>query len=172
MTTVVLGPRPPELEAVIERRRRLGLDRFDEMWEGSYHMVPGPGPDHAMMQAVVMAALNPHLRSAGLIPMGQFNLGEADDYRVPDGGALRARWAESKFVPTAALVVEIVSPDDETWAKLDFYAVREVDELVIGDPAARSISWLIRQGSRWEPSDRSGLLGVDVVDLVDQVTWP
>jgi Uma2 family endonuclease len=38
-------------------------------------------------------------------------------------------------VPTAALVVEIVSPGDESYKKLDFYAAQAVDEVVIVDPA-------------------------------------
>jgi hypothetical protein len=36
--TVVLGPRRPELEALLERRRALGQDLFDEVWAGDYHM--------------------------------------------------------------------------------------------------------------------------------------
>jgi hypothetical protein len=31
------GPRPQELETLIIRRRSLGLDTFDEIWEGTYH---------------------------------------------------------------------------------------------------------------------------------------
>src|SRR5436190_7615006 len=33
--TVIHGPLPPELEQVIERRRALGQDRLDEVWDGS-----------------------------------------------------------------------------------------------------------------------------------------
>jgi Uma2 family endonuclease len=44
--------------------------------------------------------------------------------------------------PTAALVVEIVSPEDETWQKLPYYAAHEVDELLILDPEKRTVDWL------------------------------
>lgn len=57
---------------------------------------------------------------AGLIPaMGEFNLGESEhNFRVPDGGVLQLG-AAGTWLATAALVVEIVSPnDDETWDKL------------------------------------------------------
>jgi len=37
MKTVVLGPRPQALEALIRRRQEQGLDTFDEVWEGTYH---------------------------------------------------------------------------------------------------------------------------------------
>ena len=47
MRTVVLGERPPELDALIARRRSLGLDTFDEVWEGDYHMNPTPPGPHS-----------------------------------------------------------------------------------------------------------------------------
>lgn len=47
MTTVVLGTPPPELEALLERRRRAGVDRLDEVWQGVLHVVPGPSLEHA-----------------------------------------------------------------------------------------------------------------------------
>jgi len=43
-----------------------------------------------------------------------FNLGEPDNYRVPDGGLFRVA-PDRMYVPTAELVVEIVSPGDGTW---------------------------------------------------------
>lgn len=52
---------------------------------------------------------------------------------MPDGALFRAI-PEHVFMATAALVLEIVSPDDETWDKLDFYAAHDVDELLIVDP--------------------------------------
>lgn len=42
--TVVLGPRPQELVALIERRQALGLDTYDEVWEGTYHVAPAAHP--------------------------------------------------------------------------------------------------------------------------------
>ena len=42
MTTIVRGPRPPELEQLLERRRRSGADRLDEVWEGRYVVAPDP----------------------------------------------------------------------------------------------------------------------------------
>ena len=42
MKTVVLGDPPPALASLIAERQRLGLDRRDEIWEGDYHVVPGP----------------------------------------------------------------------------------------------------------------------------------
>jgi hypothetical protein len=40
MPTLVKDPPPAEFEALLAGRRRLGQDRFDEVWEGVLHMNP------------------------------------------------------------------------------------------------------------------------------------
>jgi Uma2 family endonuclease len=52
------------------------------------------------------------------------------------------------WVPTAAVVIEIESPDDETRDKLDFYADHGVDELLIVSAEAQSVSWLVLKDGR------------------------
>lgn len=61
---------------------------------------------------------------------------EADDYRVPGGGLFQPG-PDAVYVPTAALVLEVVSPDDETWEKVGFYSAHGVGELLIVDPQKR-----------------------------------
>lgn len=34
----MLDPPPVEVAQLIERRKRLGLDLYDEIWEGVYHL--------------------------------------------------------------------------------------------------------------------------------------
>jgi Uma2 family endonuclease len=75
-------------------------------------------------------------------------------------------------VPTAALVVEIVSPGDETWRKLDFYAAHGVDELVIADPDTRRLTWLGRTADGYVEVERSALLGIDVAEVTAKIAWP
>jgi Uma2 family endonuclease len=43
--------------------------------------------------------------------------------------------------PTAALAVEIVSPGDESWEKLPFYAAHKVEQVLIVDPATHTCHW-------------------------------
>jgi hypothetical protein len=129
MATVVLDPYAYELDALVERRRVSGLDRLDEVWKGVLHMVPAPNDAHADIAQQLAEILGPPARAAKLFPtMHEFNLGDSkDDFRVPDGGLHRARrWGTWEH--TAPLVVEIVSPGDETWQKLPFYAAHQVDE--------------------------------------------
>src|SRR5437588_492070 len=113
MRTVVLGPRPAELQSLIERRQALGIDIFDEVWGGSYYVATASNAAHAYLDDVLAVLLHPYAQAAGLVGTGPFNLGGPDDYRVPDRGYCRGRPAGT-WVPTAAIVVEIVSPDDET----------------------------------------------------------
>jgi Uma2 family endonuclease len=171
MQTVVLGPRPAELEALIERRRALGIDLYDEVWKGSYHMSPAAHPSHGYLDDQLAVALRPYAAAAGLVGTGPFNLGSADDYRVPDRGFHRALPSQV-WVPTVAIVVEIVSPDDETYDKFDFYFAHDVDEMIIADPAARTITFWSRNDTTFVESPTSRLLTLDVAQLTNLITWP
>ncbi len=182
MSTLVLDPPPVELQALLERRKRLDQDRHDEMWEGVYHMAPAPRDAHADIQQQLAELMGPLARQAGLRPLigGEFNIGEPEDFRVPDGGLLRGR-EPATWHPTAALAVEIVSPGDETWQKLPFYAAHHVEELLILDPATRSIDWLaLSPGEDGEREDRepyraierSGLIDLGVAELAQRIDWP
>jgi len=172
MSTLVLGNPPPELKALFERRRVSGLDRHDEVWAGVYHMVPAPNHAHASLEAQLIMIVGPLARAAGLEPTGQFNLGESEhDFRVPDAG-LHRPGVGGIWHPTAALVLEVVSPDDESWTKLPFYAAHGVDEVLIVDPARRSVDWLGLEASRYRPLERSALLNLGPRELADQIDWP
>jgi len=173
MPTLVLGTPPPELEALLERRRLAGVDRLDEVWQGVRHMVPGPSFEHARVATQLTLLLDAPARGAGLLlAMHEFNLGESEhDFRVPDGG-LHRPGAAGVWLSTAAIVVEIISPGDETWQKLPFYAARDVDEVLIVDPTERSVTWLGLRVGEYEPVGRSGLIELGPVELCEQVDWP
>jgi Uma2 family endonuclease len=170
---VVMDPPTTGLEELLERRRRSGLERLDEVWEGVLHMVPAPNHAHADIAQQLAEILGPAARAAGLSPtMHEFNLGDSkDDFRVPDGG-LHRPGASGTWHPTAALVVEIVSPGDESWEKLPFYAAHEVDETLIVDPATRGCHWLALSGGEYRPIERSGLIDLGASGLVELIDWP
>jgi hypothetical protein len=171
MRALVLDPPSAGLDELLERRRRSGLDRCDEIWEGVLHMVPAPSHAHAATEAQLMR-LGPCADAAGLQITGQCNIGtDEHDFRVPDG-ALHRPGASGMWHPTAALVVEIVSPGDESWEKLPFYAAHHVDELLIVDPAARSVQWLDLSDGEYRQVERSALIDLGAAELAKQIDWP
>ena len=173
MATVVLDPYAYELDALKERRRTSGLDRLDEVWEGVLHLVPAPSFEHASVGQQLAEILGPLARAVELVPaMQEFNLGDSEeDFRVPDGG-LHRPGAKGVWLHTAALVVEIVSPGDETWQKLPFYGAHDVDEVLIVDPAKHSVDWLGLEASEYKPIERSGLIDLGPSDLAERIDWP
>jgi Putative restriction endonuclease len=173
MRTLILDPPSAGLEEVLERRRVSGLDRLDEVWDDVLHMVPAPGFGHASLAQQLAELLGPAARAAGLIPtMGEFNLGDSEhDFRVPDGG-LHRPGAHGTWLPTAALVVEIVSPGDESWEKLPFYAAHCVDEVLIVDPRKRTVDWLGLLDGEYRPIERSGLIELGASELAATLDWP
>ncbi len=173
MRTLLPDPPPAEVKELLARRARLGQDHRDEVWEGVLHMVPAPDHRHADLAQQLAVILDRPARDAGLQPtMAEFNLGESEeDFRVPDGGLHRPGAAEM-WHPTAALVVEILSPGDETWEKLPFYAAHHVEEILIVDPDTRTAHWLALAGERYEPTERSGLIELGPVELARRIDWP
>lgn len=173
MATLVLDPHVPEMEALLERRRISGLHRLDEVWEGVLHMVPAPNVAHARIGQQLAVVLDGPARAAGLIPaMHEFNLGDSiEDFRVPDGGLLHPG-TEGVWIHTAPLVVEIPSPEDETWQKLPFYAAHKVDEVLIVDPQERAVHWLALSGREYAPTERSAVIELGPAELAERIDWP
>lgn len=169
MRTVVLGDRPLELEQLIERRRALGLDHYDEVWEGDYHVAPEAHTRHGMLDDEIAAALRPYAKRAGLVGSGPFNLGVAGDFRVPDRGFHRTK-PTGVFARSSAVVVEILSPDDESFEKFDFYARHGVQEVIVVDPDLQEVHCYALPSA--ERRDRSQALDVDMSDLTDAIDWP
>jgi hypothetical protein len=136
-------------------------------------MVSAPSGEHADVTQQLAVALDGPARAAGLFPtMGEFNLGASeDDFRVPDGGLHRTR-PRGVWSPTAALVVEIVSPGDETWEKLPFYAAHRVDELLTVDPTTRTVRRLGLADGEYRDIERSGLIDLGTAELAKQIDWP
>ena len=168
----MLGPQPAEVRALIERRRALGIDIFDEVWEGSYHVAPAPSAAHAYLDDVLAVLLHPYAVAAGLVGSGPFNLGEPGDFRVPDRGYHRGV-PRGTWLDTAAVVVEIVSPDDETYEKFGFYARHGVDEILVADPSTAELSlWARASDDRYERAGASVMLRVEISELAGAISWP
>lgn len=90
---------------------------------------------------------------------------------MPDGGYRRERRDET-WAATAAIVVEIVSLGDQTYAKFDFYAGREVTELLVLEPGERRVRWYAAAAGRFAERERSELLGATARQLAAGLSWP
>lgn len=171
MRTVVLGGRPQELEQLIERRRALGLDHYDEIWEGDYHVAPEAHSRHGILDDELAAAMRPFAQRAGLIGSGPFNLGTPNNFRVPDRGFHRSV-PGVVWVASVPVVVEILSPDDETFEKFDFYAAHGVQEVLVAYPDEQVVRCFSLTPAGAVPQPTSTLLGIDMGELGAQITWP
>jgi Uma2 family endonuclease len=130
-------------QTLLEERCRKGLDRFDEIWAGVLHMPPMPNRSHQDLEwAVETWIRNFWVTRRGGRAYHQINVatpgGWPDkDYRIPDLVLLTPdRFYIDKneyFEGAPTVVVEIRSPEDETYQKLDFYSALEVPEVWIID---------------------------------------
>src|SRR5262245_47958920 len=125
----------------LARRKSIGLDRRDEMWDGVLHMTPAPSVEHQRVLDRIICFLEPYLRTSerGLLISGVNVFGDsAQDYRIPDL-AFVAKGHENLLGNDGVrgggpdAVIEIRSPDDETYEKLPFYASVGTREVIVID---------------------------------------
>jgi Uma2 family endonuclease len=126
---------------------------------------------HALVCKQLLLILDPLAADAGLVATGEFNLGRKEDHRVPDLG-LHREPSMGVWHETTALVVEVLSPHDETFEKLPFYAQHSVQEVVIVDPAARRVQWRALREDDYAPIERSALVELGAAELAALIEWP
>ena len=131
-------------EALLEERRRTGADRWDEVWEGTLHMVPPPADPQQKFGTYLLVALAPIATKLGLESRHEGGYFRADDdYRQPDIHFARAEhFTDRGLEGPAELVIEILSPGDESRDKLGFYAAMSVGEVLLVDPLSREFELL------------------------------
>ena len=152
----ILPAIPPGL---LEWRKRTGADKWDEMWEGVLHMPPMPNREHQDLKWAIETFLRLHWTPAcggrvyhniNVAPPG----GWPNDYRIPDLVLLTpARFGIDRneyFEGAPDVVIEIRSPGDESYEKLDFYARIGVPEVWIIDRDSRIPEIYTLTGGRYE----------------------
>ena len=172
MRTVLLGERPPPVEEWLERRRALGQDLYDGRCgraSTTWHRQLRPGMGTSTTRSPCSSV---HSRSGPASgAAAPLNLGTENNYRVPDRAYLAGR-ATTTFVPTAVVVVEILSPNDETWLKLDHYAAHGVEELIVVDPLLRAVTCLAREGRTMVEVPASARLRISADEIEQALDWP
>jgi Uma2 family endonuclease len=139
----------------LDQRRRTGCDRLDEVWAGVPHLVPPPSISHQDLEYELEQALRAIAARRGLRSFHNIGLAVPGtgwtDYRVPDlCVAHPAQLSEHALEGRAELVVEILSPRDESRDKLPFYASRGVREAWLVDPVSREVEVFALRGRGYE----------------------
>jgi Uma2 family endonuclease len=134
----------PELARDFQQRReRLGLDKYDEVWEGVLVVPALPNNEHQRLVMDLCSAFYSVIdRGGGDAVMPGANVSDRgkdwkSNYRCPDvvvvlaGG--RARDCGTHWRGGPDLAVEIASPEDDPREKNDFYAKVKTRELLVID---------------------------------------
>ncbi len=162
----------PSAERLARLRQHDG-DRFDEVWEGVLHMVPPPSGWHQRFGYDLGALLRPHASSRGLVGLNEAGLYRPgspgySDYRQPDIMFASPEHCSDRGVEgRAALVIELLSPGDESREKLPFYEAVGVGEVWLIDPVSRQVEVYTRRGEKFfaVAPDERGAVRSTVLDL-------
>ncbi len=150
---------PPHVsEFEVLERQRLGQDIRDEEWEGVYHVTPAPSVGHQQVLGGVYNFLLTLMAARGggtlLLEVNVFRESSPErDYRIPDLvfiAAGREGIIAHDGIRGGApdVVIEILSPRDDSYRKFEFYAALGVSEIVTVEPEGRTAEvWRLAGGS-------------------------
>jgi Uma2 family endonuclease len=125
------------------QREETGADCFDEVWEGTYMMTPAPNLEHQDLGLGLATVFRivvdwPRLGKVyQIINVSDRERGWEHNYRVPDVAIAlnetHARFCGTHYCGGPDFLGEIVSPDDHSREKFEFYAKIGVRELMLID---------------------------------------
>jgi Uma2 family endonuclease len=137
------------------------------VWDGVLHMTPAPSLEHQRVVGRLIEFLAPPLRATNRGQLFfQINVFRTDkDYRIPDltyVAASRSHVLKADGVrgegPDA--VIEIRSPDDETYEKFAFFASLGVREIIVIDRDTKRVELFRLAGVQYialQPDAEGGL---------------
>ncbi len=152
---------------LLARRRELGLDRRDEVWEEELHMVPPPAWGHQSLNQELAVFFGVHWEALGLgrtaaevgvkrpgaRPAPELGVDVPSDFRVPDRVFLLPerydRIQGGWIVGGPDVVLEIVSPGDESRQKLGFYLSVGVREAIFVSRDTLEVEILSATAAGW-----------------------
>jgi Uma2 family endonuclease len=135
-------------DPVVEKRLRAerqaaGADKYDEVWDGVYVVMPLPNNEHQGLVSRINNYLFLAIEAAGLgrvfpgVNVSDRRQNWEQNYREPDVAVfLNGSSAEdcgTHWLGGPNLAVEIVSPNDRSREKFEFYARVGVEELLLVD---------------------------------------
>jgi Uma2 family endonuclease len=151
---------PDALSQTLAWRHEIGIDKYDEMWDGVPHMTPAPKRSHQDIVLDMAMWLRIHwARPLGNRVHQDVNVtspgGWPNNFRVPDLVLLTpdclAIDHDAYFEGAPTVVVEIRGPGDETMKKLPFYASIGVPEVWLIDRDTRRPEVLVLRDGQYQP---------------------
>jgi Uma2 family endonuclease len=152
-------------EKLIRRRRETGADRYDEVWNGVYVMSPIANNEHQWLATRLSGIISNVIDSQnrGRVFAGA-NVSDQEtdwtqNYRVPDVAVfLAGNPAEDRrthWYGGPDFAIEIVSPNDRSRDKFNFYAAVNTREVLILDRYPWALELYRLEEGRFELVGRS-----------------
>jgi Uma2 family endonuclease len=166
-----------ELRQMILRRRGLEIDHKDEVWDGVYVIMPDPTLTHQQivtrLTSILVMVINNAGRGQALAGsnVSDRRSGWKRNFRVPDVVVVlsdsRAVDCDTHWFGGPDFLVEVLSPGDDTNAKIPFYADIGVRELLIIHRDSRRLRLFRHNGTDLVPveADARKWLTSEVVPL-------
>jgi Uma2 family endonuclease len=160
-------------EEVRRARAASGLDRWDEVWEGTYMMAPLPNAEHQQI-GVRLAAIfvecigwNDEAYVLAGTNVSDRHKDWKENYRCPDVAAYlagtKAKNYRTHWLGGPDFAVEIASDDDRTRDKIEFYSSVGTRELLIIDRDPWSLELLRLTGKKLKSAGTSSGKRADVL---------
>jgi len=134
---------PHELQQLIRRRRRLGIDRHDEVWDGVYIVSPQPNNEHQQVVYLLSLSFGISIQLPGLglvlpgINVSERAEGWTKNYRCPAVAVFlngtSAQNLGTHWLGGPDFAVEVLSKGDRARKKFAFYAAVGTRELLLID---------------------------------------
>ena len=152
------------IEELVKQRKSLGTDRWDEVWRGEWHLSPSPSWEHQRIEGELFIILKEVVERAGLgVVAHQFNVADPtqglQDFRIPDISVVlqgsQAQVRDTFIAGGPDLLLEIYSPGDETYQKIDWYGEQGVRELIIINRDTKGVELYRHDGESLKPVSAS-----------------
>jgi len=173
-------------QGFLDERKKLGQDRWDEVWDGVLHVPPPPTFEHQALGTQLAVVLAPLATARGLriayeVAVFETAKGESN-YRAPDLVIAAPTHVSRRGVEERAeLVVEILSPGDEARDKLPFFAARGIPEVWLVEPDTREVEiYVLRDAAYFAVAPVNGSVHAPLFELELRtiagpklrITWP
>jgi Uma2 family endonuclease len=161
------------IEELVKQRKSLGTDRWDEVWRGEWHLSPSPSWEHQRMEKAFLRILTEVVEDSGLGEViHQFNVADPaqglQDFRIPDISVVlqgsHAQVRETFIAGGPDLLLEIYSPGDETYQKIDWYGEQGVRELIIINRDTKGVELYRHDGESLKPVGTSPSGSIEAVE--------